>query len=173
MSQPPACPVGIRATSSLSVQDSLLCDRWKSCANRSLVAKIHASCIIGCLATLTPCGKGRVGLGVWDARLRSAQRSSLGVGAVRRIRTAPIHQQNDLRAKPPRPNGPGNGRLGTDQTPARLYAGCCSPCRDASLLQQESTEEAGQRQRNSDHAPANHVLKSAEALNAGCGSCLF
>jgi hypothetical protein len=30
-------------------------------ANRSLVAKIHASCIIGCLATLMPCGEGRVG----------------------------------------------------------------------------------------------------------------
>src|ERR1044072_4340365 len=32
-----------------------------SAAKRSLVAKVHASCIIGCLATLMPCGKGRVG----------------------------------------------------------------------------------------------------------------
>jgi hypothetical protein len=92
----------------------------------------------------------------------------VGCGTVRRIRTAPTHQHENLRAKPPRPNGPGNGRFDTRRIPA-LYAGCCSPCREVSLLQQESTEEAGQRQRNSDHAPANHVLKSGGALNAGRG----
>jgi hypothetical protein len=43
----------------------------------------------------------------------------------------------------------------------------CSPYRIASLLHEESPEETGQRQRNSDRAPANHVLKSDEALNAG------
>jgi hypothetical protein len=41
-------------------------------------------------------------LGVWDARLGSAQRSSMGVGAVRRIRTAPTHQPNKLLKKEPR-----------------------------------------------------------------------
>jgi hypothetical protein len=32
-------------------------------------------------------------LGVWDAQPGSAQRSIMGVGAVRRIRTAPTHSQ--------------------------------------------------------------------------------
>jgi hypothetical protein len=40
-------------------------------------------------------------LGVWDARPGSAQRSSVGVGAVRRIRTAPIHQSNICTEKNP------------------------------------------------------------------------
>jgi hypothetical protein len=40
-------------------------------------------------------------LGVWDAGLRSAQRSSMGVGAVRRIRTAPTQQPNNARKRAP------------------------------------------------------------------------
>jgi hypothetical protein len=35
-------------------------------------------------------------LGVWDARPGSAQRSLMGVGAVRRIRTAPTQQTNNV-----------------------------------------------------------------------------
>lgn len=54
-------------------------------------------------------------------------------------------------------------------TAGAVYAGCLLDLQRSLLLQQESTEEAGQRQRNSDRAPANHVLKSDEALNAGRG----
>jgi hypothetical protein len=45
----------------------------------------------------------------------------------RRIRTAPTHRQNNFRPKPPRPNGPGNGRFDTRRSPARLHAGCSMP----------------------------------------------
>ena len=39
--------------------------------------------------------------GAWDARPGSAQRSLMGVGAVRRIRTAPIQQTNNWHKKNP------------------------------------------------------------------------
>jgi hypothetical protein len=108
--------------------------------NRALVAKIHASCTTACLPTLMPVWGGARWLGVWDARLGSAQRSSMGVGAVRRIRTAPIQQTNNWpKRTPPMSTGlqaidsEDTNASGTSMGPVSNYPS--APCVQTSSIQ--------------------------------------
>jgi hypothetical protein len=173
--QPPACPVGAgqHLTSNAGAPLGATFECLRTVCRGSGLLRREAPCGNVLDLAITRLAEGCFH-GVWGggrlAGLRSGLQPPIGWGTVRRFRTAPTHQQNNLPAKPPRPNGPGNGRsIRAGPRRGSTLAGCLlalqgSLATSAGKPRRSRPESTQQRPRTTDH-----VLKSAEALKAGRG----
>jgi hypothetical protein len=173
--QPPACPVGAgqHLTSNAGAPLGATFECLRTVCRGSGLLRREAPCGNVLDLAITRLAEGCFH-GVWGggrlAGLRSGLQPPIGWGTVRdSVPLLLISRTTCQQSRLDQTDREMDGRYAPDPGAALRWLAACLPCREASLLQQESPEEAGQSQRNSDRAPPNHVLKSAEALKAGRG----
>jgi hypothetical protein len=175
--QPPACPVGAgqHLTSNAGAPLGATFECLRTVCRGSGLLRREAPCGNVLDLAITRLAEGCFH-GVWGggrlAGLRSGLQPPIGWGTVRRFCTAPTHQQNNLPAKPPRPNGPGNGRsIRAGPRRGSTLAGCLlalqgSLATSAGKPRRSRPESTQQRPRTTE--PRSQIRRGAQGRTRSC-----